>query len=426
MINENTSAYSLHSSRKIMLKRTLSTIAEKNRKLTGTALVFTLLIVFFCATTRFDLDGPLEGLYLLKGENGHLFEVKHDILLGEYQRLIGKVEFEALYARWRSETSVDKGRPYLKYQWHEKGGRGYFVTFFPDGSKFLACFGRFVDDGKKAVKGLFVGGGLPYSHYENAELKMNETGVAIYNGREWHHLWCNANEAIFPASDPRIQIPPSNWEFLGSRVIFASQYQLIIKSSHLVRLDTVPVRVDRYMIYHAGDRFFTLVNRLTNIGNSRASYCYVYGDEPWVGDYGTSIGNVGWTRDRLYYYESHIDLTKYNYAGIYDYGNPVIHEKSAQFTGLANFIEWQGDALPDLAYFSNRIGVEPSDGALIPLSDKSNRVLMLQWAYRQILPGQSEQMVLTIGMADNDPKTGFPLKPDVRLDAAELHYLEQL
>jgi len=405
-----------------MHKPTLPLLTAKRRSFAA-LLALVLSLVFFCATTRFDFDGPLEGIYLLKGEKGHFFELKYDILLGEYQRLIGKVEFEALYARWRSEKDVDKGKPYLKYQWHEKAGRGYFITFFPNGSKFLACFGRFVDDGNKPVKGLFVGGGLPYSHYENAELKMNETGVAFYNGKEWHHLWCTANEAIFPASDPRIQIPPSSWEFLGSKVIFASQYQLIIKSSHLVRLDAIPVRVDRYIIYHAGDRFFTLVNRLTNVGNTLVSYCYAYGDEPWVGDFGTAVGNVGWTRDLLYYYESHIDLTKYSYAGMYDFGNPVIRENPGSFTGLANFIEWQGDVLPNLAYFSNRIGVDPSDGALIPLSDKSNRVLMLQWASRKLLPGQAEKMVLAIGMADNDSKTGFPHKPLVRLDRSELDFL---
>lgn len=407
-----------------MHKPDFSLLTGKRRKLVALlALVFPL--VFFCATTRFDFGSQIDGIYLLKGGKGHLFELKDNILPGEYHRLIGKVEFEALYSRWRSEKNADKGKPYLKYQWHEKDGRGYFITFFPDGSKFLACFGRFIDDGNKPVKGLFVGGGLPYSHYEeDSELKMNETGVAFYNSREWHHLWCNANEAIFPASDQRTSISPGSWEFLGSRVVFASQYQLIIKSSHQVRLDTVPVRIDRFLIYHADNRFFTLAIRLTNIGNSPASYCYAYGDEPWVGEFGTAAGNVGWARDRLYYYESHIDLTKNFYAGMYDIGNPVIRENRDGFTGLANFIEWQGGVLPDLAYFSNRFGVEPSDGASIPLADKSNRAMALKWASRQIQPGQSEQMVLTIGMADKDPATGFPRKPETRLDRAELEFIQ--
>ena len=316
-----------------MFNSVFSSLIDSHRKRLVVVTVFLLLFVVFCAVTRFNLEGPIAGIYLLKGEKGSLLELKDDILLGEYQRLICKVEFEALYARWRSEKDANKGKPYLKYQWHEKAGRGYLITFFPDGGKFLACFGRIDDDGNKPVKGLFVGGGLPHSHYEDAKLKMNETGVAFYNGKEWHHLWCTANEAIFSTADPGTRIPPGSWEFLGSRVIFASQYQLIIRSSHLVRLDNVPARVDRYLIYHAGDRFFTLVNRLTNIGNSPASYYYDYGDE-------------------------------------------------------------------------------------------SNRAMALQWASRQIFPGQSEKMVLTIGMADNDPKTGFPRKPPVRLNRAELEFLK--
>jgi hypothetical protein len=389
-------------------------------------LIFAITVILLLTAalfSHFNFEGDFDGIYLLKGPPGKLFELKDDILLGEYERLIAKIEFQAFHERWRSKDKTGDGHPYLKYQWSRKTGKGYFISFFPDGTKFLACFGRYLDDFKNPVKGLFVGGGLPKSHYETAEVKMNQTGVAFFSGKEWHHLWCNANEAIFSSADATKQITPGQWEFLGSKVLFASQFRLALKSSHLAKVGQIPVKIDRYLIYHAGDRFFTLINRLTNTGDSPLCYHYTYGDEPWVGDYGSSEGNVGWTRERLYNYEDMIDTRKNSYAGMFDYGNPVIGEKPVNFTGLANFLEWQGDNLPTTAYFSNRLGILPSETAKVPLSDKTNRVLMLQWDSRTLLPGQSGTMILTIGMAENDPKSGIPRKPAVTLDPEELRYI---
>jgi hypothetical protein len=118
-----------------------------------------------------------------------------------------------------------------------------------------------------------------------------------------------------------------------------------------------------------------------------------------------------------------IDLDKNSYAGIFDCDNSVSGEKRGSFTGLANFIEWQGDILPTTASFSNRIGALPAETTKTPKPGKGNRVLTLQWDSRTLLPGQSDNMILTIGMAENDPKTGAPLKPAVYLDPEELRFL---
>lgn len=299
-------------------------------------LLFSLSINFGC----FSFHGKPDGIYLLKGSSGKLFELKDDILLGEYERLIAKIEFQAFYERWRSKEKAEQGRPYLKYRWSAKDGRGYFISFFPDGTKFLTCFGRYVDDNNNHVRGLFAGGGLPRSHYENAALKTNETGSVAFDGKEWHHLQRKTEEAIFSAYDPSIQIKPGQWEFLNSEVLFASQFLLALKSSHLAKLGTISVRMDRYLIYHAGDRFFTLVNRLTNSGAAPIGYNYTSGNEPFTGDFRSPADNRGW---------------------------------------------------------------------------KSEASIAL-------LPGRDETVVLTIGMANNDPETGSPRKSSVNPDPEELRF----
>jgi hypothetical protein len=101
---------------------------------------------------------------------------------------------------------------------------------------------------------------------------------------------------------------------------------------------------------------------------------------------------------------------------MYDCGNSVIPGEAAGVTHMANFIQWLGDARPNLVYFSNRIGSFAEEGERVPLSDKENRVIMLQWGPRYLLPQQSELLILAIGMADHDAATGFPQKPEVSVD----------
>lgn len=236
--------------------------------------IILLLIASGIAVTDFSFHGKPEGIYLLKGTDRKLFALKDHLQLTEYERLIARVEFEAMYDRWRSKKDAAKGAPYLKYSWHKKTGGGYIINFFPDGTKFLACFGRAVDDKNRPVKGLFPGGGLPASHYETASLKTNRTGLVLYDGKEWHHLQQNADEAIFRPSNPAPGIKPGQWEYLGSRILFASQFRLALKSSHTADLGSDSVRIDRYLIYHAGDCYFTLANRLTNMGTAPLGYQY--------------------------------------------------------------------------------------------------------------------------------------------------------
>lgn len=238
-----------------------------------------LLFVLGIAAGDFSFNGSHEGIYLLKGTDRKLFTLKDGLQLTEYERLIARVEFEALYDRWRSKEKAAQGRPYLKYSWHEKKGGGYFISFLPDGTKFLACFGRAVDAARNPVKGLFPGGGLPGAHYENADLKTNETGIVFFDGNQWQHMRLTAEEAIFSKADPLLRIEPGQWEFVGSKILFASQFRLALKSSHLAKMGGVPVSIDRYLLYHAGDRFFTLATRLKNPGTESLTYQHDCGKE---------------------------------------------------------------------------------------------------------------------------------------------------
>lgn len=395
----------------------------KIRKRTTLLLALSIPLVLVVATIRFRYSGNLDGIYLLKGTKGALFEVKDDIYLGEYEKVLAKMEFEPLLAPFLKKVGIESSTPYLKYKWNETSGNGYVKSFFRDGTKLLICFSRFLDNDGNAPKGLFVGGGLPYNHYQKSEVKANETGMAFYDGNEWRHLWCNANETITSVSQQHVPLNPATWQYHGSKVLYADESELILQSIHSVIINGVPFRIDRHALYRAGDRYFTLLINITNVGTKPAGYFYVYGDEPWVGKYGTSVGNVGWVRDKLHYFEGKIDPWKYSFAGMYDIGNPYVLGSSARYSGMANFIEWMGVTKPNYVYFSNQVGRVADEKEKVPLYAKSNRVIMLEWGPRFLQPNQSDLIMLAIGMADKDPKTGFPVKPEVRLNLDDLDFM---
>lgn len=379
-------------------------------------IISAVILLFFAVGViggNFSFHGKPDGIYLLRGTGGKLFELKDRLQLTEYDRLITRVEFEALYDRWRSNEEAAHASPYLKYNWHRNSGGGYLISFFPDGSRFLVCLGRFRDADNNPVKGIFVGGGLPRAHYESGALKTPETGVAYADASGWHHLWGSAAETIISA-DPAIKpVGPGRWEFISSEVLFSSQYQLALKSSHLIRLGQQTLKADRYLNYRAGDRFFSLATRFSNQGNLPLKYHYSYEDDLRTPDSGT-VNSATAMEQPDFSGDCYIGMSGYSYS---DGG-----ERTASSGNMTNFMSWQGDALPDRRYLISRSGILLSDTGKAPLTDRNSRGVKLQWHSRMLLPGRSETIVLTIGMSDNDPTTGIPRQPAVNISPEELRY----
>ena len=246
------------------------------------------------------------------------------------------------------------------------------------------------------------------------ELWRDKTGMAFYDGKRWYHIWCSVNEGISSAATLKPN-NPSTWKYLGSKVMSGSSRALAIKSSHEVVVDGAPLRIDRYAHFRAGDTYFILSIKVTNIGGEATSYCYCYGDDPWLGDFGTAAGNVGWVEGRVINYVQWVDTSKYGYAGMFDYGNSAMG-KGHNFTKRANFIEWLGDNRPDLAHFSNSpVDFPQNGGVMAPLSSNA-RFIGLQWGPHILQPGGSESMTIAVGMAGLDPMTKLPVKPEIRLN----------
>lgn len=192
----------------------------------------------------------------------------------------------------------------------------------------------------------------------------------------------------------------------------------------------------------AGETYFILGIKITNIGQRDGNYYYLYADEPWLGNFGSSDGDAGWVSDRKILYEEAINPQLYSFAGMVDQGNEAIGEHGG-FTPAANFIEWLGPEIPDGVFLANQYnGFQHPLSQLVPLAGDT-RSLGMYWGPRVLRPGESNTFFLAIGMASTiqpavtmdrfgmaagDPHSRFPKKPAVRARAeveALLHEYEQ-
>lgn len=351
----------------------------------------------FAAMTRVEVTGRWRGLYVLHGRDTPRLEVTDDLLLGDGSRLLASVSLTRVRALLGVEAGAPRpGEPSLALDWDERDGRGLVRNRFVDGTELVTLFGRYEDDDGKTPRGLFVGGAVPDIAADATS--QDQSGMAYHDAHGWTHVWCNVNEALVDKGANAF-VWPSTWRFLGSRVLVNDGRRVVLETNHEVQVRGGTLRMDRFAYFTAGQPWFELAIQLTSLGPGDVDYAYLYGDEPWVGRFGSADGNVGWVDDRIVLNEEFVDPHAHRWGGILD-------EKS----GFANYIEWLGEAEPTQVYFSNAAGKVAVGPRPVPL--QSNEVFVgLQWANQRLHPGEERSIRLAIGLAEHDPATGRPRRP---------------
>jgi hypothetical protein len=354
-----------------------------------------LLAVLAAAVTQVDFEGNWRGLYLLHQDSGRPLLLKDDLLLGEHPRLLASVSFGPARQFLAASPAPSAAGPALTLEWNQHAGSGLVRNRLADGTELLTMFSRYRDSDGLQPHGLFVGGAVPEVSADAGS--QDQSGMAFHDARGWAHVWCNVNEGLEDDASGR-SWPPSKWRFLGSRVVVREPRRVELESHHEVALAGGLLRVDRIAAFVAGEPFFRLTIRLRNLGPGAIRYSYLYGDEPWVGHFGSAEGNIGWRPGELIRIETAID------PGVAVAG--ILDEKS----GIADFIAWGGEDLPGFVYVSNQGGRVSNPRRRVPLT--SNEIFFgLEWMGRKLEPGQGRTMLLTIGMARPDPSSGVPAAP---------------
>jgi hypothetical protein len=292
---------------------------------------------------------------------------------------------------------AEKTLPRLELEWSDETGSGRVVNRFQDGSELVTFFARYEDDDGLHPRGLFVGGAMPEVAGSS---RGDESGMSYRDARGWHHIWCNTNEA-FRDDDANRMWQPGSWTFLGARTLIAAPDRVVLESAHAIPVEGGVLRITRFAYFRAGAPFFKLGMRVENATERPVRFSYTYGDEPWVGHYGSSDGNIGFLPGKLVRAESAFDLTG-GFAGILD-----------EATGLAAFLAWPPGSRPDLGYFANDVGFHP-ERVGTPLT--SNSVFIgLDWISRALAPGEGTSILLSIGMARAPGPRAVPALPPLAL-----------
>lgn len=373
----------------------------------------------FCALlaskTDFNFEPESEGLFLLYGEFGQWFELTDDLVPEDAERFIWGMPLYPFRKHVESAKCVDPSASCIDFKWDKSRGRGFIRNTWPDGRKLIINLGRFKDSVGRKPSGLFIGGGLPPTDPDYQITNKEAAGMAYFDGQRWFHIWCNANEALIPPSSPVQVSYPSEWKFKGSWVRENNGRDLTIQSRHSAIFTGVPIDIDRVLFYTAGNSYVILSVTITNRGTGPLTFKYLYGDEPWIGDFGSSAGDVGWMDRELVLTEKNLDTKKQTYFGMVDYGNELAGEIH-QYTGYANFLEWDRHSRPSKAYIANLgIGdIKPGNG--VPLASPDNRFIGLQYGPNTLNHDESFTFTIAVGMAGRDSKTGFPVKPTTGLN----------
>jgi hypothetical protein len=390
---------------------------KKQLRLLIAAAVLALMTCSILLSTRikFSFYPESEGFFVLEGEKGLWLELTDDLVPEDAFRLIWAMPRYPFMNKIESSKCDDSSQPCLDFKWSKKRGRGFIKNTWPDGRKLVINLGRFKDSESRYPAGIFIGGGLPPSDPDYKFMNNEATGMTYFDGQRWYHIWCNSNEGFISPAQPNIPSYPSDWAFKGSWVRENDGRNLAIESRHRVILTGVPLDATRFLFYTAGNSFVILTTEFTNRGTVPLPFQYFYGDEPWIGFFGSSTGDVGWMEKELILTEREIDTQQHSYFGMFDYGNELAGEDHS-FTGFANFIEWDKQSRPYKAYISNFSGGIINRDKVVPLVSRTNRFIGLQYGPYMLQPGDSFNFTIAVGMAENDPKTGFPVKPKTGLN----------
>jgi hypothetical protein len=379
------------------------------------AAAVSVCIALLSTKIDYNFDPAVEGFFILEGEKGYWLEFSDDLVPEDARRLVWAMPRYPFRKSVGASRCINSTQPCIDFTWDKKCGRGFIRNTWPDGSKLIINLGRFRDSKGKYPSGIFIGGGLPPSDPDYQHLNSEETGMTYFDGRRWYHVWCNSNEGVISPEQPNIPSYPSDWTFKGSWVRENDGRNLTIESRHRLIFTGVPLDASRILFYTAGNSYVILLTEFTNRGTVPVPFQYMYGDEPWIGYFGSSAGDVGWMGRELILTEREINTHRQTYFGMFDYGNELAGEGHI-FTGIANFLEWDRSSCPDKAYISNFSGGVINRDKAVPLVSRTNRFIGLQYGPFMLNPGESFSFAIAVGMAGKDPKTGFPVKPKTELN----------
>ncbi len=174
-------------------------------------------------------------------------------------------------------------------------------------------------------------------------------------------------------------------------------------------------QVDKRLLWKREARYLLVSTRIENACDEPVHFDFWTGDDPWLGKYRSSEGDVGYTDQALVRTETKVDPARFRFGGVYDLGNTAAGEQEGSYSGAANFIMLRPDGRkPDRIYFANRF--VHADDQIQPqraLDNKTMLALNLGWIDIALRPGGSVAFAYALGLASSTGRAEPPRAPDI-------------
>jgi len=302
-------------------------------------------------------------------------------------------------------------RPWLENSWDPSTGRGVVTHHQPDRGTLVT---RFHVGYPGYTGGLVIGG---YSSSGLAWLPEHpKPGFASIN------VFCAQDESIWDRDEHReysygwsenfgTGLDGQRLSYVSGRVLEATHDRIALFGENQGGC----YRIRKIAVTWSSARYWIVSTRITNRCNHPVHFDFFTGDDPWIGTYKSSDGDVGWTPNRTVRNEARFEAGDFTSGGLWDLGNQALGQREGSFSNQADFIALDPSLpLPDEANFANRFAHDHSEvDSARPLDNHSMTALNLGWTEERLLPGQSMQVAYALGLASTSDSPSTPRLPPV-------------
>jgi hypothetical protein len=308
-----------------------------------------------------------------------------------------------------SPSSPDK--PALEVEWDPATGKGAVQHVRPSGDRIRTCF----QCGYPKYAGGLVIGGYNGSGFEFRPRRP-------IRGHRRINVFCAQDESIWDRDENREYT--YGWSenfgkgddgetlaYMKGRMLEGGPERVVLESINRGGC----YRVTKVAYTRADADWWIIATRIANTCDHAIRFDFFSGDDPWLGLYRTSDGDVGWTPEGLVRNERALDLGRFSAGGIYDLGNGALGQKEGSFTNQADFFEIDPAVpLPDKTFFANSFAHREADiDPDRPLDNKTLTAINLGWIDRRLAPGEAFTVAFALGLASTSAPGRVPAVPAV-------------
>jgi len=301
--------------------------------------------------------------------------------------------------------------PALVVNWDAKSGRGHVIQILDNGDRLRAAF----HEAFPGYTGGLIIGSLNGSGYGLAPARpiRGYRRINVFCAQD-ESIWDHAERAEYTygwSENYGTGKDGKRLEFQRGEIVERGPRRVIMRSENAGGC----YRVAKVAYTRLGVPWWIIATRITNGCERPIRFDFFSGDDPWIGLYRSSDGDVGWTPEGLVRRETALGPGRFTAGGFYDLGNEALGQKEGSFSNQANFVLLDPvRPLPDLTLFANRFAHAPDEiDPERPLDNKSLTALNMGWRDLALAPGASFTTAMALGLARTGKPGEVPTLPQI-------------